>query len=69
VLTSDNWGGGTACEINAGGTANFTITQPAASYPSRNVLSYPDINVGCQGGYCSTASGSPAAESSITPTA
>jgi hypothetical protein len=67
VLTSDNWGGGTACETNAGGTANFTVTQPAANYASRNVLSYPDINVGCQGGYCSTASGLPAGESSITP--
>ncbi len=67
VLMSDNWGGGTACETNAGGAANFTVTQPAASYSSRNVLSYPDIEVGCLGGYCSTASGLPAAESAITP--
>jgi Glycosyl hydrolase family 12 len=67
VLMSDNWGGGTACETNAGGTANFTVSQPAASYSSRNVLAYPDIEVGCLGGYCSTASGLPAAESSITP--
>ena len=67
VLISDNWGGGTACETNVGGTANFTVTQPAASYSSRGVLSYPDIEVGCLGGYCSWASGLPAAESSITP--
>ena len=67
VLTSDNWGGGTACETNVGGTANFTVTQPANNFPSWNVVSYPDINVGCQGGYCSTASGLPAAESAVTP--
>jgi hypothetical protein len=67
VLMSDNWGGGAACETNAGGKANFTVTQPAALNPSQNVLSYPDISVGCQGGYCTKDSKLPAAESSVTP--
>jgi hypothetical protein len=66
VLNSDNWGGGTACETNNGGTASFTVAQSAGTYTG-GVLSYPDINVGCQGGYCTTSSGLPAPESSIQP--
>ena len=66
VLNSDNWGGGTVCVTNSGGTANFTVTKSAGSYTG-GVLAYPDINVGCQGGYCTTSSELPAAESSITP--
>jgi hypothetical protein len=66
VLNSDNWGGGTTCVTNSGGTANFTVAQSAGNYTGR-VLAYPDINVGCQGGYCSASSKLPAAESSITP--
>ena len=66
VLNSDNWGGGTVCVTNSGGTANFTVTKSAGSYTG-SVLAYPDINVGCQGGYCTTSSELPAAESSITP--
>ena len=66
VLNSDNWGGGTACETNNGNTASFTIAQSAGTYTG-GVLSYPDINVGCQGGYCTTSSGLPAPESSIEP--
>ncbi len=66
VLNSDNWGGGTVCLTNSGGAANFTVAQSAGSYTG-SVLAYPDINVGCQGGYCSTSSELPAAESSITP--
>jgi hypothetical protein len=67
VLLSNNWGGGTACETNVGGAADFTVTQPASTYASSKVLAYPDIEVGCQGGYCTTGSGLPAAESSVTP--
>jgi hypothetical protein len=66
VLNSDNWGGRTVCVTNSGGTANFTATKSAGSYTG-GVLAYPDINVGCQGGYCTTSSELPAAESSITP--
>ncbi len=66
VLNSDNWGGGTVCVTNRGGTANFTVAQSAGSYTG-SVLAYPDINVGCRGGYCSTSKELPAAESSITP--
>ncbi len=66
VLNADNWGGGTVCVTNSGGTANFTVAQSAGSYTG-GVLAYPDINVGCEGGYCSTSSELPAAESSITP--
>jgi len=67
VLMSDNWGGGAACETNIGGTANFTVTRPASNDPSKNVLAYPDISVGCDGGYCTPDSGLPAAESSVAP--
>jgi hypothetical protein len=66
VLNADNWGGGTTCLTNSGGTANFTVAQSAGNYTG-SVLAYPNINVGCQGGYCSAASELPAAESSITP--
>jgi len=66
VLNSDNWGGGTACETNNGGTANYTVAQSAGNYTGE-VLSYPDINVGCEGGYCTTSSGLPTPESSIQP--
>jgi hypothetical protein len=66
VLNSDNWGGGTTCLTNSGGAANFTVAQSAGNYTG-SVLAYPNINVGCQGGYCSTSSELPAAESSITP--
>ena len=66
VLNSDSWNGGKNCETNNGGTANFTVAESAGN--SRNEpLSYPDINVGCQGGYCTTSSGLPAPESSIGP--
>ena len=66
VLNSDSWNGGKNCETNNGGTANFTVAESAGN--SRNEpLSYPDINVGCQGGYCTTSSGLPAPESSIEP--
>jgi hypothetical protein len=66
LLNSDNWGGGTACETNNGGEANYTVSQSAGNYTG-GVLSYPDINVGCQGGYCTAYSGLPASESSIEP--
>jgi hypothetical protein len=66
VLNSDNWNGGTNCETNNGGAANFTIVQSAGN-STDGPLSYPDINVGCQGGYCTTSSGLPAPESSIEP--
>jgi hypothetical protein len=66
VLNSDNWNGGTACEINNGGTANYTVAQSAGN-STDEPLSYPDINVGCEGGYCTTSSGLPALESSIEP--
>jgi hypothetical protein len=66
VLNSDNWGGGTACETNIGGAANYTVAQSAGNYTG-GVLSYPDISVGCQGGYCTTSSALPAPESSIEP--
>jgi hypothetical protein len=66
VLNSDNWGGGTACETNKSDTANYTVAQSAGTYTGE-VLSYPYINVGCQGGYCTTSSGLPAPESSIEP--
>ncbi len=66
VLNSDNWGGGTVCVTNSGRTANFTVAQSAGNYTGK-VLAYPDINMGCQGGYCSTSSELPAAESSTTP--
>jgi hypothetical protein len=66
LLNSDNWDGGTACETNNGDGANYTVSQSAGDYTGE-VLSYPDINVGCQGGYCTTSSGLPALESSIEP--
>ena len=55
VLNSDNWNGGKNCESNNGGTANYTVAHSAGNYTGK-VLSYPDINVGCQGGYCTTSS-------------
>jgi len=66
VLNSDNWGGGTVCVTNNGDRANYTVAQSAGNYTGK-VLSYPDINVGCEGGYCTTSSGLPALESSIEP--
>jgi hypothetical protein len=66
VLNSDNWNGGTVCETNNGGTANYTIAQSAGN-STGEPLSYPDINVGCEGGFCTTSSGLPAPESSIEP--
>jgi len=66
LLVSDNWGGGTACETNIGAAANYIVAQSAGNYTG-GILSYPDINVGCQGGYCTTSSGLPAPESSIQP--
>jgi hypothetical protein len=67
VLTANNWGGGTACLVNHGGNANFTIASQSASYDGR-VLSYADINVGCEGGYCTPESGLPIAVSAAAPT-
>jgi len=66
VLNADNYGAGNVCLTNSGGTANFTVASQSAAYTGR-VLSYPDINVGNEGGYCSANSGLPAPESTVNP--
>src|SRR5437868_6571564 len=66
VLNADHFGGGNVCPSNAGGAANFTVVSQSVAY-AENVLSYPDINVGNQGGYCSVNSGLPAPGSVVNP--
>lgn len=58
VTTANNWGGGSACLTVPGSSytydAAFTVAQSAGSYTG-NVLSDPDSNVGCEGGYCTSS--------------
>jgi hypothetical protein len=66
VLNADNFGGGNVCLTNTGGAANFTVASQSVAYTGK-VLSYPDINVGNEGGYCSVNSGLPAPEATVNP--
>ncbi len=58
VTTANNWGGGSACLTVPGSSytydAAFAVAQSAGSYTG-NVLSDPDSNVGCEGGYCTSS--------------
>jgi hypothetical protein len=65
VINADNWGGGNAC-VNVDGGADFSVASQSVPYMSR-VLAYPDVNIGCSGGYCTTNSGLPVPESTAAP--
>jgi hypothetical protein len=65
VVNADNWGGGNAC-LNVDGGADFSVASQSTSYTG-GVLAYPDVNIGCSGGYCTTNSGLPAPESTAAP--
>jgi hypothetical protein len=65
VINADNWGGGNAC-LNVDGGADFSVASQSEPYTG-GVLAYPDVNVGCSGGYCTPSSGLPVAESSAAP--
>jgi hypothetical protein len=66
VDNADNFGGGTACLTNSGGGANFTVASQGATY-NGSVRAYPNTDIGAAGGYCSTSSGLPVAESGAHP--
>jgi hypothetical protein len=65
VINADNWGGGNAC-VNVDGGADFSVASQSIPYKSA-VLAYPDVNVGCSGGYCTTGSGLPVPEPAAAP--
>lgn len=65
VINADNWGGGNAC-LNVDGGADFSIASQSTPYTGR-VLAYPDVNIGCSGGYCTRGSGLPVLESAAAP--
>lgn len=65
VINADNWGGGNAC-LNVDGGADFSVASQSVAYTG-NVLAYPDVNIGCSGGYCTNHSGLPVLESAAAP--
>jgi len=67
VLEANAFGGGAACVSNSGGTMNYDVTQSAGTSDG-NVLNFPDLEQGCEGGYCTTHTTLPIAVTTITPT-
>jgi hypothetical protein len=65
LISANNWGGGNAC-VNVDGGADFSVASQSMPYTA-GVLAYPDVNVGCSGGYCTTNSGLPVSESAAAP--
>jgi hypothetical protein len=65
VINADNWGGGNAC-LTVDGGADFSVASQSIPYTG-GVLAYPDVNIGCSGGYCTTDSGLPVSESAAAP--
>jgi hypothetical protein len=65
VINADNWGGGNAC-LNVDGGADFSVASQSIPYTG-GVLAYPDVNIGCSGGYCTNGSGLPVLESAAAP--
>ena len=65
VINADNWGGGNAC-LNVDGGADFSVASQSTPYTG-GVLAYPDVNIGCSGGYCTPSSGLPVLESAAAP--
>jgi hypothetical protein len=69
---ANNWNGGDAClTIGANGT-DFTIqSQTINSVPGGNPVGFPDTNIGCEGGFCTSTTNQrqalPGAYASISP--
>jgi hypothetical protein len=63
VDMSDSWGGANTCLYVFGTTSDFggswQVQSQTAPYTG-GVLGYPDTEIGCSSGYCTTASGLPA---------
>jgi hypothetical protein len=64
VTNASNWGGDNVCldvpGTNSGWAGSFAVqNRPTAAF-NGNVLAFPDTNIGCEGGYCSSQSGLPA---------
>jgi hypothetical protein len=52
--TADNWNGGNAClKIGTNGV-DFTVQSQTVNTSNLNPVAYPDTNIGCEGGYCTT---------------
>lgn len=63
VDMSDSWGGANTCLFVPGITSDFagSFQVESQTAPSTGgVLGYPDTEIGCSSGYCTTASGLPA---------
>ncbi len=65
VVNADNWGGGNAC-LNVDGGADFSVASQSTPYTG-GVLAYPDVSIGCSGGYCTQSSRLPVLESAAAP--
>jgi hypothetical protein len=67
VTTANNWGGDNVCLYVPGTTRDYAGSFAVENTPSTpydgKVLAYPDTNIGCQGGYCTSGSGLPEAVS------
>lgn len=65
VVNADNWNGGNAC-LNVDGGADFSVASQSMPY-NPDTLAYPNVSIGCSGGYCSTSSGLPVPEPVAAP--
>jgi cellulose 1,4-beta-cellobiosidase len=65
VVNADNWNGGNAC-LNVDGGADFSVASQSMPY-NPDTLAYPNVSIGCSGGYCSTSSGLPVPEPAAAP--
>jgi hypothetical protein len=52
--TADNWNSGNACLTIGSNGENFTIQSQTVNTPNENPVAYPDTNIGCEGGYCTS---------------
>ncbi len=51
---ADNWNGGNAClKIGTNGV-DFTIASQTINTANSNPVAYPDTNIGCEGGFCTS---------------
>jgi hypothetical protein len=51
---SNNWNGGNSCLTPGANGIDFTVQSQTANTANLNPVGYPDTNLGCEGGFCTS---------------
>jgi len=69
--TADSWNGGNACLTIGANGVDFTVQSQTINTSNLNPVAFPDTNLGCEGGFCTSTANQrqalPAVWSNLTP--